>query len=78
VTNCLSPGHECCFDTLHSVSLIPGCPAIGESWCCLSMFCFSSRVGSLDSSSAGNVDLLMNSLGIACLGSSSSLSSMNF
>ena len=42
------------------------------------MFCFSSRVGSLDSSSAGNVDLLMNSLGIACFGSSSSLSSMNF
>ena len=42
------------------------------------MFCFSSRVGSLDGSSAGNVDLSMNLSGIACLGSSSSLSSMNF
>jgi len=40
--------------------------------------CFSSSVSSLDNSSAGNVDLSMNSSGIACFGSSSFLSSMNF
>ena len=78
MTNCLSPGHECCFDTLCSVSLILGCPAVGELWCCLSMFCFSSNISSLDSFSAGKVDLLMNLLGIACFGLSLSLSSMNF
>jgi len=78
MTNCLSPGHECCLDTLRSVSLIPGCPAIGESWYCLSIFCFSSSVGLLDSSSAEKVDLSMNSSDIACFGLSSSLSLMNF
>ena len=78
MTNCLSPGHECCFDILCSVSLMPGCPAIGESWCCPSIFCFSFSIGSLDSSSTRKVDLLINSSGIACFGSSSSLSSINF
>jgi len=42
------------------------------------MFCFSSNVGSLDNSSTGKVDLLMNSLGIACFSLSLFLSSMNF
>jgi len=42
------------------------------------MFCFSSNVGLLDNSSAENVVLSMNLSGIACLGSSLSLSSMNF
>jgi len=39
---------------------------------------FFFKVGSLDSSSARNVDLLINSLNIACFGSSLSLSLMNF
>ena len=78
MTNCLSSSHECCFDTLYSISLILGCLAVGESWCCLSMFHFSSNISLLASSSAGNIDLLMSLSGIACFGTSLSLSLMNF
>jgi len=63
---------------LFGALITPECPAVGKLWYCLSMFCFSSNVSSLDNSSAGKVDLSMNLSGIACFGSSLSLSSINF